>query len=351
MKVCYFGIYRPEYSRNKILISGLRFNGVSVVECKTDKRGIVKYLDLIKKHWQIRKKYDIMIVGFPGFQSAILAKLLTKKPIVFDAFLSMYDSIVLDRKQVVSKSLRAKYLWWLDKISMSVADVVLFDTNEHIKYVTKEFNLPKEKFERIFIGADTDIFFPVDDNGKDDDKFKVLFYGTFIPLQGVEYIIKAAKELENEKDILFIMIGNGQEKKKALSIAKELNVNNISFLDSYSQPRLSDEIAKADVCLGIFGDTEKARRVIPNKVFECVAMKRTVITADTLAARELFKDNEVVFVKISDSKAIAEAILKLKKDKTMAKIIAENGYKKFLSETTIKKLGYQLLNMIKRYEQ
>ncbi|OQA39083.1 MAG: Alpha-D-kanosaminyltransferase [Parcubacteria group bacterium ADurb.Bin316] len=263
----------------------------------------------------------------------------------------MYDSIVLDRKQVVSKSLRAKYLWWLDKISMSVADVVLFDTNEHIKYVTKEFNLPKEKFERIFIGADTDIFFPVDDNGKDDDKFKVLFYGTFIPLQGVEYIIKAAKELENEKDILFIMIGNGQEKKKALSIAKELNVNNISFLDSYSQPRLSDEIAKADVCLGIFGDTEKARRVIPNKVFECVAMKRTVITADTLAARELFKDNEVVFVKISDSKAIAEAILKLKKDKTMAKIIAENGYKKFLSETTIKKLGYQLLNMIKRYEQ
>lgn len=177
MVVCYFGIYKSEYSRNKILISGLRLNGVEVIECKTEKKGLVKYLDLIKKHWQIRDKYDIMIVGFPGHQSAILAKFLTKKPVIFDAFVSMYDSVVLDRKQVSQRSLRARYLWWLDKVSMSMADLVVFDTNEHIEYASNEFNIPKEKFQRIFIGADTDIFFPRDNKKNNDNTFRVLFLG------------------------------------------------------------------------------------------------------------------------------------------------------------------------------
>ncbi len=33
MKVCYWGTYDKGYLRNKILITGLRENGVEVVEC------------------------------------------------------------------------------------------------------------------------------------------------------------------------------------------------------------------------------------------------------------------------------------------------------------------------------
>lgn len=136
-----------------------------------------------------------------------------------------------------------------------------------------------------------------------------------------------------------------------LKIAEELDVKSISFLDSFLQLNLPNMIAKADVCLGIFGSTEKTNRVIPNKVFESIAMKKTVLTADTPAVRELFNDDEIAFTKISDPKAIAMAILKLKREKITANKIAEKGYKKFLNETTTKKLGYQLLSIIKRYEQ
>ncbi len=159
MTICYFGIYKSDYSRNKVLITGLKMNGAKVIECNTNKTGIIKYLDLIKKHWRIRKDYDVMVVGFPGFQSVILAKLLTRRLVIFDAFLSIYDSNVLDRKLVEQKSWKAKYYWLLDKISMSIADLILFDTNEHIKYAAKEFKVPEEKFKSIFIGADTEIFF------------------------------------------------------------------------------------------------------------------------------------------------------------------------------------------------
>ena len=177
MKICYFGIYKPDYSRNKIIMSGLKSNGAEIIECRSDKKGISKYFDLIQKHWSIRNQYDVMFVAFPGFQSVILAKFLTRKPIIFDAFLSMYDSMVMDRKTVSPKSLKAKYFWWLDKISMTVADLVLIDTNEHKKYLSKEFNIKLEKIERVFVGADTNIFYPRDGVPK-NEKFIVLFYGS-----------------------------------------------------------------------------------------------------------------------------------------------------------------------------
>ena len=98
MRVCYFGIYNKDYSRNRILIGGLRQNNVEVSECYSSKKGIFKYLDLAIKHWKIRNKYDVLIVGFPGYQVVPLARFLTKKRLIFDAFSSLYDSMALDRK-------------------------------------------------------------------------------------------------------------------------------------------------------------------------------------------------------------------------------------------------------------
>jgi len=33
LRVCYFGTYRADYSRNQIMIEGLRRSGVTVFEC------------------------------------------------------------------------------------------------------------------------------------------------------------------------------------------------------------------------------------------------------------------------------------------------------------------------------
>ena len=64
------------------MISGIKENGVDVIECQTIRKGLMKYIDLIIKHWKIRNKYDVMIVGFQGVQAVILAKFLTRKTII-----------------------------------------------------------------------------------------------------------------------------------------------------------------------------------------------------------------------------------------------------------------------------
>ena len=346
LTVCYFGTYTPEYSRNRILISGLRENDVEVIECQTIRRGFLKYIDLAIKHWKIRNKYDVIVVGFQGIQAVILAKFLTRKTIIFDAFASLYDSMVMDRKNVKIKSFTAKYYWWLDKISMIFADIILFDTNEHINYASNEFGIKKEKFRRIFIGADISIFYPNEKENRSKN-FKILFYGSFLPLQGIDCIVKAAKLLEKEEDIVFEIVGWGPEKIKIMELFNYLKPKNLFFADGQKQESLRKKGVEADLCLGIFGETNKTKRVIPNKVYECVAMRKPVVTADTPATRELFEEGELMFVKVADHISLANAIMTLKNNRKLADSIAQMGYQKFLKFATPKILGKQLLEIIK----
>ena len=58
--------------------------------------------------------------------------------------------MVMDRKSVKVNSFAARYYWWLDKISMTLADIILFDTNENIDYASKEFGI-KKKNSREFL--------------------------------------------------------------------------------------------------------------------------------------------------------------------------------------------------------
>lgn len=350
MKVCYFGIYDKNYSRNKILISGLRKNGVEVIECNSRKHSLLKYFDLISQYWKLRKQIDIMIIGFPGQTIMPLAKLICRKKIIFDAFLSLYDSMIFDRKLAPEKSLKAKYYWFLDWLSCKLADKVLLDTNEHINYFIKTFKIKSEKFHRIFIGADNVVFYPRVIK-KNTDKFIVHFHGTYIPLQGIKYIIEAANILKDE-NIIIRLIGNGQEYKSIKEKISYFNLQDkIELVNFVPIEKISEYISESDICLGIFGDTLKTKRVIPNKIYECIAMKKPVITADTQAIREIFQDNkQLALCKISNGESLAEKILELKNNLELREKLSINGFNMYKNKFCPKILGLELKNILKKYE-
>ncbi|MBT4277897.1 glycosyltransferase [Candidatus Falkowbacteria bacterium] len=341
MTVCYFGFYNREYSRNRILIKGLKQNNVKVIECQTRLKGIAKYFDLIKKHRCIKKEYDVMIVGFPGYQAVVLARFLTRKKIIFDAFTSLYDSLILDRKESNKVSAKAFYYWLIDFVSCKLANKILLDTYSHIDYFIKTFKLKRNKFERILVGSDDEIIKPKKVVNS-HNKFLVHFHGKFIPLQGVEKIVKAAKLLE-KYDVEFNIIGKGQTYKKIRKLAQDLSVNNINFIDYVPYEKLSEYMSKADVCLGIFGNTDKAKRVIPNKLYEALASGCPVITMETLAAKEILENKKnVLFCKNNSSGDLANKILELKNNNDLRDKVATNGYNLFKNNFTPKILGRKL---------
>lgn len=348
MTICYFGIYNPEYSRNRVLIKGLKQNGVEVIECSSKGKGIGKYWQLFKNHYKIRKKYDLMIVGYPGYQAMILAWFLTRKPIIFNVFTSIYDSMVWDRKLVKPKSFKALYYWLLDWFSCRLADKILLDTQEHIDYFVKTFHLDPQRFYRIFVSTDEDMLYPVSAEKKDTDNFLVHFHGNFIPLQGVEYIIYAAKILENDK-IKFNIIGRGQEYKKIMRLANDLKINNINFIDPIPYEKLREYMADSDVCLGIFGKTPKAQRVIPNKVYEAIACAKPIITGETPAIKELFTNQKnIILCRPASPEDLADKILKLKINQNVGSEIGQNAFNLFKEELLPKKIIHDLLLNIKK---
>ena len=344
----YFGSYNQNYSRNRILIEGLRFNGVEVVEIHDRSSFLLKYLKLFFKHWPYRRRYDFLIVGFPGFTVMPLAKLIATAPIIFDAFLSLYDSNVFDRKICSPKSLRAKYYYFLDRWSCQLADLILLDTKEHIKYFVEVFRTDRQKFRRIFIGAQDEIFLPQPALPAKDN-LSVLFWGWMIPLQGVEFILQAAKILEQEP-IEFLLIGGGVERDKMLKLAGELGLAKVKFLPGLKQEQLPAYIAQAGICLGIFGQTSKARRVIPNKVYEALASQKAVITARTEASREVLVDGEhCLFCRPADPQDLAEKIKILKSNPDLRQRLARQGYKLYLQKFTPRNLGFEFLTILQNY--
>ena len=344
--VLYFGTYDPEYSRNRVLIDGLRENGVEVIECRDDSLGLKKFWKLFLKLRQIKNEYDVVVIGFFGPLMVAFAKIITRKPVIFDPLVFLYDTNVMDRKVTKPGTFRAFYYWFLDWLNLRLADLVILDTESHIKYASREFGVNVNKFKKLLIGTREVIYHPMVKSAE-NNKFLVEFHGIFNTLQGVEFIIQAAKKLEQHADIRFVIIGNGKIKGKLLKLADDLKVNNIDFIEPVSQKELALKIAEADVCLGIFGTSEKAKRVIPNKVYECVAMRKPVISADTPAIREFFTDNDLTLVKIADAEAIARAILKLKSDKELREKLASNAYGKLISNASTKILGFKFKEIIK----
>lgn len=343
LRVLCFGSYNPRYPRSRVIIKGLTKNNVKVIECNYQSKTWLKYLGLFKKY---KSDYDVTIVCHPGHLDVPLAKVLTTlsiKPLVFDAFISLYDTNVFDRKLVKEGSIKSKFYFYADKLACILSDLILLDTKEHIKYFYKTFGIEKERFRRVFIGADDDVFYPRKIQ-REEDSFVVAFHGTFIPLQGIQYIVKAARLLEDKKDIKFEVLGGGQTYPRIIALCKRLNVKNILFKKPVKYEEVPNFVARGDVCLGIFGDTAKARRVISNKVFEILAMRKPLVTGDTPAIKEsgLINRKHALLVEMAKPKAIANAILELKANEKLRRSIAKNGYALFRENFTPKVIGATL---------
>lgn len=336
-----FGWFDPDYPRNRVLVKGLAQNGVTVKQCRVapGRLGLVK---LFFRYLTVRKDFDWLWVAFPGQEVMFLARLLTGRPIVFDAFTSHYGGYILDRQHWPVRSWRARYYRWLDRWSCRLADLILLDTQAHIDFFVREFGLPREKFRRLWVGADSAVFRPALSLVR-ACPFTVHFHGSYVPLQGVEYIIRAAKLLENEP-IQFNLIGRGQTYLADRQLAENLAVKNINFIDNMPYEKLPDYLAVADITLGIFGASPKTTLVIPNKIYEALAMAKAIITADTPAARELLTDREnVLFCRAADPTDLAAKLLELRNNAALRHSIATNAHQLFQSQLTEAKLGKALL--------
>lgn len=358
MRTLFLGNYDPGYARNRILIKGMIENGVEVVCCNGGSTGgIIKFWRLVVQYFKIPDKYfNLVIVAFPP-QFTIVAispiisfiRLFQRTPVIVDMLTSHYEGYILDRKKYSPRSFHAKWYKWLDRTAIRLADFAIVNCALGGKFLTDELGIPAKKMITVFNGADDDLLKKSEktDEIKESRKFLLHFHGNFMPLQGVPHIVRAARILKNE-NILFQIVGEGHDYNTCRKMADDFRLKNIIWTGRVPYESLPSYISKADICLGIFGDTSKTESVIPNKIFEVIAMGKAVITADTEAVREIFEDRKnILFCLKADPDSLAEAILKLKNDTGLMNKITQNSYALFKAKFSKKEIAKDLIDTLK----
>lgn len=347
MRVCYFGAYPSYYPRHRVIIKGLRQHGVDVIEVRDSSKIYLRYPRLLKKYSGVNS-YDVMIAGELShyvMPLAIMLKGIARRPLISDPFTSLYDTNI-DRGFHPENSFVSKCYFYFDKYSDRFSDIILQCTYQDIAYYHNTFGIEKRKLRRVFVGAEDDIFYPRP-NVRNDTAFEVLFYGGYIPAHGIEYIIKAAKLLERHRNIRFHIIGTGQTQESIRELCKRLKIVNVRFTDWVDYTDLPIYISNSDVCLGIFGASYKASRVIPTKAYQAIAMKKPLITGDSPAARELFSNmNNAILCETANPRALADSILMLRDNRELREVIAENGYDLFKERLTPGAIGLAVKDIL-----
>lgn len=343
MKIYYFGAYYPNYIRNSVLRKGLVSQGLEVVQCQVSPRLRVseQYMALWRGWRKIKNDPSVLLVAEENQKMMPLAwwfSRIRSIPLVFDPLFSLYDTTVFDRQLIPPGSFKARSYYWLDRISMYLADAVLADTDEHRRYFAGAFKIPKQRIFVVPVGTDESLYFSRPHQRT--STLEVIFWGKFIPLHGIEYILGAAKLLEKSLDLKLKLVGSGQTFNETLALAKQLSLTRTTFTGFVKSEQLPALMAQADICLGIFGNSEKAKRVVANKVYAALAMRKPVITGDSPAIRAQFEHRRHLYtVPMADAQALAKGITELALDAQLRDRIAQQGYDLFCAEYTTRKIG------------
>ncbi|GIH20970.1 glycosyltransferase [Rugosimonospora africana] len=352
MRVLVFGTYDAAmHPRVATIAEGLRTSGVDVAECNaplglstadrvamlTQPWRVVGLLVRIVRCWTVLTRTarrgprpDAVLVGYLGHFDVHLARLIFRRvPVLLDHLIGASDTA---RDRRAGGGARGALLSLIDSAALRAADVILVDTEEHLAA------LPDRHRPRgvvVPVGAPTAWFAdrsgsrrlsgPVEPDpspaardgggaraiGGEPGPLHVVFYGLYTPLQGTPVIGAALGALAGS-GIRVTMIGAGQDLAEARRAAAANP--DVRWLDWVPAAELPGLVAAHDVCLGIFGTGPKARRVVPNKVFQGAAAGCAIVTSDTPPQRRALGD-AAVLVPPGDADELAGALLRLAGDR------------------------------------
>jgi glycosyltransferase involved in cell wall biosynthesis len=254
--------------------------------------------------------------------------------------MSPYDSLLNERKSIKKGSLIEKLVYLYEKSIIHNSNIVLTDTDAHKKYFQELFNVNPQKILGIPVGADEELFLH-NTQSLEPVAFEILFYGTFLPLHGVDVILGAASRLRDDR-IHFTLIGSNKS-NRYYQMIKQATLVNVTHTEWIAFEDLPQLIAQADIGLcGPFGNTGQAHRVITGKTFQFLAMAKPVIVGEFVGDHGFEDKVNCLVVPQGDEKALAETIDWAFHHKTEIEQIGQKGYELYQSRYSSNKISEKL---------
>ena len=212
-----------------------------------------------------------------------------------------------------------------------------------------------DKIEYIPNWADGDLITPapVDQNGIISDlglekKFVVQYSGNMGLIHDVETIILAADVLRKE-DVHFLFIGSGAKKDKIEKMARELGLENVSFLPFQPREKLGESLTACHVGL-VALEKPIQGLAVPSKFYGILAAGRPIIALMSSESEIGWAIRQFECGIASDQKdvgGLVKAIRLLKNDRTLLARMGMNARKAFDENYTIEECAASYYDLIK----
>lgn len=306
-ELLWWGRFDPEYSRNRILRSLLEKNGLGL----RDFRPQSSLLGSIEAAIRRPDPGDALWVPcfrHRDFNSARRYADKYRLKLIFDPLISSWDKVVHERGKYHIDHSKAKTLLQWERSLFARADIVVADTRPHADFFIDQLEAPASHTHVVPVGAEETLFTrqlpKIYSNSPE-----ILFFGSFIGLQGPQHIVEAARLVP---EVRWTLLGDGPLRNHCEALAKD--APNVLFEDWIAYRKLPGRIAQADIVMGIFGDSPKAGRVVPNKVYQALACGRPVVTRESTAYPPELQANPssgLVFAAPADPNALATEVSNL----------------------------------------
>ena len=253
---------------------------------------------------------------------------------------TIHHPITVDRKiaiRSVSSPLKKMKEWrWYSfigmqkRVSRSLPRIITV-SNSAQKDISRDFQIPANKFSIVPNGINTKLFYPIDQIEREKNRL-IVTNSADTPLKGLFFLFQAVAELEKSQDVNITVVGEPKKNGDMVKLIQKLGIGHrIHFTGRIDDREFVQQYARATIA------------VVPSvyegfglPVGEAMACGVPVISTTGGALPEVVGDAGIL-VRPANSAALAGAIRELLNNPTRAKKLGMAGYRRVQKHFTWEK--------------
>jgi glycosyltransferase involved in cell wall biosynthesis len=268
-----------------------------------------------------QKRPDIIIGSSPHPFAALAALRLAKKNNArfFLELRDLWPQALVDMGGAGEGNLGIKMMRFLEGYLYRRAEKIIVLAEGSANYLVGRWGVLSEKIFYLPNGVHMENFNCEEDTGAlrsryGFEKFTLVYTGAHGPANSLDTVLRAAARLDGQKDIEFVLVGDGPAKDNLMKKASEMKLDNVKFFKPVPKADIPGLLKAADVCIITLKDVKAfSYGISPNKLFDYMASKKPVICAVGGAMGELVRRTGAgIVVPPEDDAALAEAAIRLK---------------------------------------
>jgi glycosyltransferase involved in cell wall biosynthesis len=288
-------------------------------------------------------------VGIP----AIILSRFRHVPFIFEVR-DQWPEIPIQMGIIKNKVLIKLLLWFEKFIYLKSSTIVALSPGiaDAIRDIIKD----KKTITVIPNSCDIDLFKPQNDGSAIrqqhnwDDKLVLMHFGAMGKANGLDFIVDAAQRLQTNKDIRFVLLGDGGEKHSLIEKVRQLGLNNVEILDSVPKKDLPGFVAACDVSMVVFANYPILENNSANKFFDSLSAGKPVILNYSGWQRNILENNNAGFgCDLCNIEQFIEKLLYLNLHRDKLVQMGQNARKIAVEEFSRDKQASELLCLLKKY--